>query len=159
RHGPRLLLPPFAVLADQVEQHALDVVAEAAAPRVGALQAAPHQGEAELLHQVVGRLRTDGTHQVAPYRAAVAFHQALLRGSRRPAGPAVRLVEDRPGRRDAAQASMEILALHTRLPALPARGAGPGNPLWPPPASGAAIIPDRDSRMPIAWLEWVRFRD
>jgi hypothetical protein len=103
------------VFAHQAAQGDADVVAEAAALRVGPAEVGAEKTEGEFLGQLGGGVHVaQGAEQVAVDRPPVAPHEGVLGGGR-PVRPArVGLEDQRPDGRDAAQPLVRRLAFHRR---------------------------------------------
>src|SRR5262249_48647586 len=92
RDLPRQAAALVVVVGHQVEQHALDEIAEPAALAVGAFEVAVEEAEGELLLQLVGGVRVaERPEQVAVDRPAVAVPGGPAGGAAALAGVAVRL--------------------------------------------------------------------
>src|SRR5262245_28014783 len=104
------------IIRDQIPERRPQVIAKAAALRVGAAKITADESEAELLRQVAGRIGVaQGTQEIAVYGPAVASQQILAGGTGLLGWCFVDLLEHRPERRDPAQAVSCGSRLHPLL--------------------------------------------
>ncbi len=110
RQLARQTLALLVIIGDQVEKHALDVIAEPAAPRIDAAQIAVKKAISELLEQVIGRvLVAESAAQVATDSVAVAIQQLLLGRADVRALGVMRQADQRPQGGNPAQVPVRVV--------------------------------------------------
>src|SRR5262249_40946456 len=126
--GTGRLLAAFTVGGDEMKKDRLDVIAEPPPLRIDAPQVAPNETKRELLGQLLGRFRVTQGPLRARSRAArrpeagaaggtaVTAQQLHLGLTHFFSGTAVRLADERPARRDTAEALVLGERIHAEVP-------------------------------------------
>src|SRR5262245_32106034 len=114
RLGP---LPLLLVIDNEMDERRSNEVTEAAPLGIGPSKVAADDAQRELLRQLLRRVRiVQRTKQVTVNRAAVALDQQPLGGGDLIRLALMRLADDRPERRDPAEAQIEVVLIHGVTP-------------------------------------------